>query len=136
MPVGEKRTGMRGTGRDACEALEAGELVVGLGEVRRAAKEGLLAMSVAVGLKVMAEMMEEELTSRVGPKGPPNVSTRDVNWFGGGQSGRARAILLDRPSSSERGATPSGCRCDGYRDRKSGVRGKRVEFRRVLFRSM
>src|ERR1039458_8547845 len=50
-------------------------------------------------------------------KGPPNVSTRDVNWFGGGQSGRARAILLDRPSSSERGATPSACRCDGYRPR-------------------
>jgi transposase-like protein len=59
---------MRGIGRDACEALEAGELVVGLGEVRGAAKEGLLAMSVAVGLRVMAEMMEEELTSKVGPK--------------------------------------------------------------------
>jgi len=59
---------MRGTGRDTCEALEAGELVVGLGEVRGAAKEGLLAMSVVVGLKVMAEMMEEELTRRVGPK--------------------------------------------------------------------
>ena len=66
--MGEKEAGMRGTGRDACEALEAGELVVGLGEVRGAAKEGLLAMSVAVGLRVMAEMMEEELTSRVGPK--------------------------------------------------------------------
>jgi transposase-like protein len=45
-----------------------GELVVGLGEVREAAVEGLLAMSVAVGLRVMAEMMEEELTRRVGPK--------------------------------------------------------------------
>ena len=66
--MGERRVGMRGTGRDACEALETGELVVGLGEVRGAAKEGLLAMSVAVGLRVMAEMMEEELTSRVGPK--------------------------------------------------------------------
>jgi hypothetical protein len=45
-----------------------GELVVGLGEVREAAVEGLLAMNVAVGLEVMAEMMEEELTRRVGPK--------------------------------------------------------------------
>jgi hypothetical protein len=43
--VGEKEAGMRGIGRDACEALEAGELVVGLSEVRGAAKEGLLAMS-------------------------------------------------------------------------------------------
>jgi transposase-like protein len=51
------------------EGLEVlGELVVGLGEVREAAVEGLLAMSVAVGLRVMAEMMEEELTRRVGPK--------------------------------------------------------------------
>jgi transposase-like protein len=51
------------------EGLEVlGELVVGLGEVREAAVEGLLAMSVAVGLRVMDEMMEEELTRRVGPK--------------------------------------------------------------------
>jgi len=34
-------------------------------------------------------------------KGQPNVSTRDINWFGGGQSGRARAIFLDRPSAAD-----------------------------------
>jgi putative transposase len=39
-----------------------------LTEVAGAAREGLLAMSVAVGLRVMAEMMEEELTAKVGPK--------------------------------------------------------------------
>ena len=38
------------------------------GEARAAAKEGLLAMSVAVGLRVLVAMMEEELTRRVGPK--------------------------------------------------------------------
>ena len=65
--VGEDGGGMRFWVRD--EAVWAtGELVVGLGEVRKAAKEGLLAMSVAVGLKVMAEMMEEEVTRKVGPK--------------------------------------------------------------------
>jgi hypothetical protein len=65
--VGEMRVEMRLFGRsEGSEVL--GELVVGLGEVREAAVEGLLAMSVAVGLKVMAEMMEEELTRRVGPK--------------------------------------------------------------------
>ena len=63
--MGEKEAGMRLPD----EVLEVpAELVVGLGEVREAAKEGLLAMSVAVGLKVMAEMMEEELTRKVGPK--------------------------------------------------------------------
>jgi len=56
-PVGEK-------GEDQVK----GELVVGLDEAREAAREGLLAMAVAVGLRVMAEMMEEELTRRVGPK--------------------------------------------------------------------
>jgi putative transposase len=39
-----------------------------LTEVAGAAREGLLAMSVAVGLRVMAEMMEDELTAKVGPK--------------------------------------------------------------------
>jgi len=65
--AGEKEAGMRLLDRD--EALWAsGELVVGLREVRGVAKEGLLALSVAVGLRVMADMMEEELTRRVGPK--------------------------------------------------------------------
>ncbi|HEV2809402.1 MAG TPA: IS256 family transposase [Acidimicrobiales bacterium] len=44
------------------------ELRLQLAEVAGAAREGLLAMSVAVGLRVMAEMMEEELTVKVGPK--------------------------------------------------------------------
>ena len=41
---------------------------MGLGEARGAAREGLLAMSVAVGLRVMVEMMEDELTGKVGPE--------------------------------------------------------------------
>jgi putative transposase len=40
-----------------------------LGELVGAAKEGLLALSVGVGLGVMAELMEEELDEVVGPKG-------------------------------------------------------------------
>jgi transposase-like protein len=43
-------------------------LQVALGEVAAAAREGLLAMSVAVGFRVMAEMMEDELTAKVGAK--------------------------------------------------------------------
>ena len=40
-----------------------------LGELVGAAKEGLLALSVSVGLGVLAEMMEEEVDEVVGPKG-------------------------------------------------------------------
>jgi transposase-like protein len=40
-----------------------------LGELVGVAREGLLALSVGVGLGVMAELMEEEVTEIVGPKG-------------------------------------------------------------------
>jgi transposase-like protein len=44
------------------------ELRLALTELVGAAREGLLAMSVGVGLRVFAEMMEEELTAKIGPK--------------------------------------------------------------------
>jgi transposase-like protein len=44
------------------------ELRASLTEVVGAAREGLLAMSVGVGLRVFAEMMEDELSARVGAK--------------------------------------------------------------------
>jgi transposase-like protein len=54
------------------EAASLPGLSEGLGdaltEVVGAAREGLLAMSVGVGLRVFAEMMEDELATRVGPK--------------------------------------------------------------------
>jgi hypothetical protein len=40
---------------------------VALGELAGAAKEGLLALSVGVGLGVLSEMMEAELEEVVGP---------------------------------------------------------------------
>jgi hypothetical protein len=40
-----------------------------LGELVGVAQEGLLALSVGVGLGVLAELMEEEVTEVVGPKG-------------------------------------------------------------------
>jgi hypothetical protein len=40
-----------------------------LGELVGAAKEGLLALSVGVGLGVLSELMEEEVDDVVGPKG-------------------------------------------------------------------
>ena len=50
-----------------------------LGELAGAAKEGLLALSVGVGLGVLAELMEEEVDEVVGPKGkhdPERVAGR------------------------------------------------------------
>jgi len=43
-----------------------------LGQLVGAAKEGLLALSVGVGLGVLAELMEEEVDEVVGPKGKHN----------------------------------------------------------------
>ena len=43
-----------------------------LGELVGAAKEGLLALSVGVGLGVVHELMELEVTEVVGPKGKHN----------------------------------------------------------------
>ena len=40
-----------------------------LGQLVGAAKEGLLALSVGVGLGVLSELMEEEVDDVVGPKG-------------------------------------------------------------------
>lgn len=44
------------------------ELQLAFADVAELAREGLLAMSVAVGLRVMNEMMDAEVTDRVGPK--------------------------------------------------------------------
>ncbi len=45
-----------------------GELQLALADVAAAAREGLLAMSVAMGLRVMTELMEDELTAKVDVK--------------------------------------------------------------------
>jgi len=57
-------------GDDAITVLPAlsAELQLAFADVAELAREGLLAMSVAVGLAVMNEMMEAEVTDRVGPK--------------------------------------------------------------------
>jgi transposase-like protein len=56
----------------ATEALESplpAEIQEALGELVGAAREGLLALSVGVGLRVVHELMEAEVTEVVGPKG-------------------------------------------------------------------
>src|SRR5688500_19278911 len=64
-------------GEAPVEALPVG-VQEALGELAGAAKEGLLALSVGVGLGVLHELMEAEVDEVVGPKGrhDPNRDAR------------------------------------------------------------
>ena len=70
-----------------------------LGELVGAAKEGLLALSVGVGLGVLAELMEEEDDEVVGPKGrhdPARTAVRHGHEAGEVTLG-GRRIGVERP---------------------------------------
>ena len=62
----------------AQEAVLPARVQEALGELVGAAKEGLLALSVGVGLGVLAELMEEEVDEVVGPKGRHDVDRSAV----------------------------------------------------------
>jgi transposase-like protein len=70
-----------------------------LGELAGAAKEGLLALSVGVGLGVMAELMEEELDEVVGPKGrhDPERSAVRHGYEAGEVTLGGRRVAVERP---------------------------------------
>lgn len=44
------------------------ELRAAMADISETVREGLLAMSVGVGFRVLAELMEEELTAKTGPR--------------------------------------------------------------------
>src|SRR4051812_15504635 len=70
-----------------------------LGELVNSAKEGLLALSVGVGLGVLSELMEEEVDDVVGPKGkhdPDRVAVRHGHE-GGEVTLGARRVGVRRP---------------------------------------
>ena len=70
-----------------------------LGELVGAAKEGLLALSVGVGLGVLAELMEEEVDEAVGPKGkhdPDRSAVRHGHEAGEVTLG-GRRLAVERP---------------------------------------
>jgi len=58
---------------EAVERPLPAEIQEALGELVGAAREGLLALSVGVGLRVVHELMEAEVTEIVGPKGKHNA---------------------------------------------------------------
>src|SRR5438034_2708371 len=70
-----------------------------LGELVGAAKEGLLALSVGVGLGVLAELLEEEVDDVVGPKGKHDPERSAVRH--GHESGEVtlggRRVQVERP---------------------------------------
>src|ERR1043165_4121971 len=70
-----------------------------LGAVVGSAKEGLLALSVGVGLGVLAELMEEEVDEVVGPRGKHDPGRAAVRH--GHESGEVtlggRRVGVERP---------------------------------------
>ena len=70
-----------------------------LGQLVGAAKEGLLALSVGVGLGVLTELMEEEVDDVVGPKGkwnPERTAVRHGHGAGAVTLG-GRRVEVERP---------------------------------------
>jgi transposase-like protein len=70
-----------------------------LGQLVGAAKEGLLALSVGVGLGVLSELMEEEVDDVVGPKGkwdPERTAVRHGHEAGAVTLG-GRRVEVERP---------------------------------------
>jgi transposase-like protein len=87
------------TGAEATEMPLPAEIQEALGELVGAAREGLLALSVGVGLRVVHELMESEVTEVVGPKGTWNPE-RTANRHGhedGSMTLGGRRVPVSRP---------------------------------------
>ena len=81
------------------EAVLPERLQEALGQLVGAAKEGLLALSVGVGLGVLTELMEEEVDDVVGPKSrqdPDRVAVRHGHEDGEVTLG-GRRVGVQRP---------------------------------------
>jgi putative transposase len=84
------------------EALESplpAEIQEALGELVGAAREGLLALSVGVGLRVVHELMEAEVTEVVGPKGKhdPDRTAKRHGHEDGSMTLGGRRVSVSRP---------------------------------------
>lgn len=64
--------------QDARELGLAPVVQEALGELVNAAKDGLLALSVSVGLSVLDTLMEQEVDAVVGPKGKHDPARRAI----------------------------------------------------------
>jgi putative transposase len=80
------------------------ELRLAMADIASSAREGLLAMSVAVGLRVMGELLDAELATRVGAKGkhdPARTASRHGTAPGSVVLG-GRRVPVDRPRARTR----------------------------------
>lgn len=87
------------TGQEAAEMPLPAEVQIALGELVGAAREGLLALSVGVGLAVVHELMEAEVTEVVGSKGRWNAE-RTASRHGhedGSMTLGGRRVPVSRP---------------------------------------
>lgn len=87
------------TTEEAAEMPLPAEIQAALGELVGAAREGLLALSVGVGLRVVHELMESEVSEVVGPKGAWN-SGRTASRHGhedGSMTLGGRRVPVSRP---------------------------------------
>jgi putative transposase len=87
------------TSAAATEMPLPAEIQEALGELVGAAREGLLALSVGVGLRVVHELMEAEVTEIAGPKGkwnPERTATRHGHEDGSMTLG-GRRVPVSRP---------------------------------------
>src|SRR5512144_3455198 len=76
------------------------ETTLALADIAGAAREGLLAMSVAAGMAVMQAMLEAEVTGVAGPKGrtdPDRAAVRHGTASGSVAMGGRRVTLTRRP---------------------------------------
>jgi len=75
------------------------EIALAMADIAGAAREGLLAMSVAAGLAVMAAMFEAEIAGVAGPKGKHDPDRAAVRHGGGRGSVTlgGRRVAVDRP---------------------------------------
>jgi transposase-like protein len=83
----------------AQEAVLPGRVQEALGELVGAAKEGLLALSVATGLGVLVELLEDEVDEVVGAKGKRNPDRTAVRHGheGGEVTLGGRRVSVERP---------------------------------------
>ena len=84
---------------DASELPLPAEIQDALGELVGAAREGLLALSVGVGLSVVHELMEAEVEEVVGPKGKwnPDRTAKRHGHERGSMTLGGRRVEVSRP---------------------------------------
>jgi hypothetical protein len=91
------------TTSEASELPLPAEIQEALGELVGAAREGLLALSVGLGLSVVHELLEAEVTEVVGPKGKHNP-VRTAKRHGhedGSMTLGGRRVPVSRPRNAD-----------------------------------